>query len=348
MQNDLEILINQVKYDLLSYPRENRKAKVKRIIKKYLLHQNVQNTDRFFWPHAMMAQALMEYAAFGGEKTGLEVLEKYYDAWLVKDREIRYVDNVMNGYILTALYEKKPNEKYEKELERMATYLLTCHKAKDGSILYRERQKEIVYADTVGMACPFLFRYGTISQDMKMIALAEKQIDNFWKYGMDAVSGLPYHGYNAETGEKLGIIGWGRAVGWILMGISEGLKYVTGRQKENLSEKIREMMDNVLKYQRHDGLFSWQLQALQGPADISATGMILGALQLAINLGVMDATYTEYIRTGRKVIMENKNIFHHCLAECEGLGCYPQRYEAYPWGNSAGVIFLVRSGITDG
>lgn len=343
MQNDLEAVMNQIQYDLLSYPEERRRTKVKRIIKKYLLRQNVQKPDCFFWPHAMMAQALMEYSIFSGKDSGLNVLEQYYDAWFAKERVIRYVDNVMNAYTLSGFNEKRPKEEYKKELERMAEYLLNSRKTKDGSILYRDGQKEIVYADTIGMACPYLFKYGIMSQNAEMSALAEKQIDNFWKYGMDTVSGLPYHGYHAVTGEKLGIIGWGRAVGWILMGISEGLKYTKGKQKENLLEKFQGLIDNVLKYQRQDGLFSWQLQALQGPTDISATGMILGALQLTINLGVMDATYTGCIRNGRKAMMENKNIFHHCLAECEGLGCYPQCYDVYPWGNAAGAIFLIRS-----
>lgn len=344
MNGNIEKRISSMQYDLLHYPEESSADKLKRGIKKYVLHRNVQKPDRFFWPHAMMAQTLAEYYDKNKDTALVETLQQYFDGWIARKEKMHYVDNVMNGYTLLSLCEKTEKAEYKDTLEHMAEYLLTAAKAQDGSLLYRAGQKDIVYADTIGMACPFLFRYGIMTQNKKLTELCMTQFHNFWKSGMDAASGLPYHGYHAKTGEKLGIIGWGRAAGWIFLGLSESLKYAEDTQKEDILKLLRELLEKVLIYQRKDGMFSWQLQALEGPADISATGMILGALQLAVNLKAVDGRYTENINRGRNAITEKKDAFQCCLAECEGLGCYPQRYGMYPWGTAAGTLFLIRSG----
>ena len=84
---------------------------------------------------------------------------------------------------------------------------------------------------------------------------------------MDEASGLPYHGFDSDTGVKYGIIGWGRAVGWLMSGISESLAY--------LPEKHRSLVScgTIFKscpllwwgFRREDGSFPWQPQARDGP-----------------------------------------------------------------------------------
>ncbi len=69
---------------------------------------------------------------------------------------------------------------------------------------------------------------------------------------------------NTALSVKYGIIGWGRATGWLLMGMS-GIICDTG-DKEVLAA-FREIIDAVFTHQRRDGLFSWQLEAMDGPAD---------------------------------------------------------------------------------
>ena len=73
-------------------------------------------------------------------------------------------------------------------------------------------------------------------------ALARRQIGSFLNYGMDYLSSLPYHGYDRQSGVKYGIIGWGRATGWLLMGMS-GIICDTG-DKEVLAA-FREIIDAV-------------------------------------------------------------------------------------------------------
>ena len=61
--------------------------------------------------------------------------------------------------------------------------------------------------------------YGEIFDKQEYRELAVLQIVNFLSYGMDGKTGLPYHGYDMTDSCKYGIIGWGRAVGWLLRGM---------------------------------------------------------------------------------------------------------------------------------
>lgn len=339
MDKIIEEGVSKLKRDLLTYPVETSKKRIKRTIKSLLGHGETA-PDRFFWPHAMMAQALwVDYEASADEKV-LSILEEYYNKHESAAKNIKYPDTVMNGYTLIDLYEKTGNEEYGLVLESMAQYLKKAPKAKDGSILYRANQKEVVYADTIGMIVPFMCRYGEKTGDRELQELAIKQVINFHKSGMDAKSGLPYHAYNADTKVKQGIIGWGRAVGWILLGIADGVNYLDNNQKARLTKVLDKLIEDTIKYQRQDGLFSWQLQSVDGPEDISATGMILSAIKTLIDQGLINDNYKDVIEKGVNTIKEQSGVYSKCLAECEALSCYPQVYGEYPWGTAAIVKML--------
>lgn len=339
MDKIIEEGVSKLKRDLLTYPVETSKKRIKRTIKNLLGHGETA-PDRFFWPHAMMAQALWQCYEASGDVKILSTLEEYYNKHKQDAYSIKYPDTVMNGYTLIDLYEKTGNEEYGSMLQAMVQYLKTAPKAKDGSILYRANQKELIYADTIGMIVPFMCRYGEKTGDIELQELAIKQVINFHISGIDAESGLPYHAYNADTKEKQGIIGWGRAVGWILMGIADGVDYLDDNQKARLTDGLDKLIDATAKYQRKDGLFSWQLQAVDGPEDISATGMILSAIKTLLDQGLIDDKYKVEIDKGINAIKELSGLYNKCLAECEALSCYPQVYGEYPWGTAAIVKML--------
>lgn len=339
MDKMIEEGVSKLKRDILTYPVETSKKRIKRTIKNLLGHDEAA-PDRFFWPHAMMAQALWQHYEASGDEEILSVLEEYYNKHKRDAQNIKYPDTVMNGYTLIDLYEKTGNEEYGSMLKSMVQYLKTAPKAKDGSILYRANQKEVIYADTIGMIVPFMCRYGEKTGDIELQELAIKQVINFYKSGIDAESSLPYHAYIATTMLKQGIIGWGRAVGWILMGIADGASYLDDNHKARLTDGLDKLIEAMVKYQREDGLFSWQLQAVDGPEDISATGMILSAIKTLLDQKLINDRYKDVIDKGIITIKEQSGAYNKCLAECEALSCYPQVYGEYPWGTAAIVKVL--------
>ena len=100
-----------------------------------------------------------------------------------------------------------------------------------------------------------------------------KLLTEFLKYSMDEVTGLPYHGYDTKTKVKYGIIGWGRAVGWLMLAMCDSFEYLA-EGKEKLLLAYQKLVKKVLDYLREGGCFSGQLSTLEGPKDTSATAMI--------------------------------------------------------------------------
>lgn len=355
--------------ELMSYGLWNRRTRAKRWVARNLLKRKTATEDLVFWPTGLLAAGLWQYlkenagqeeiksvaSCSGNGRKGADkgigeqidlVLASYYERWKRKGFPVTYLDDLLAGETLLAVYEEyqkdgcghsfiqeKNAQGYWEAVERLAAYGLSYPVDEMGSFPYRASQGTgQVFVDSIGLACPFLYRYGVVGKRPDAMGLAVKQIVNFLAYGMDGVTGLPYHGYCMKTTLKYGIIGWGRGVGWLLRGMAGCMEteYGVGR----LGDSFVNLVDTTLAYQHRDGYFSWQLQAIDGPVDTSATGMICLALKQGIELGVLKETrYGQALQAGKSAIRKSVRDGHvyDCSGECEGLGQYPQRYGAYPW-----------------
>lgn len=368
---------------LLQYGKPDMKAKLKRCIRKYILGQSVAPDDPIFWPTGLLAAGLWRRFILSGkgnegaaEKEGSlkadpalakeieTALDAYYERWKKKGFPIACLDDLLTGEVFLDIYltgradQKQTDYKndygngllpmkegldaYKTAADKLAAYALAHPTDRNGCFPYRSHWKEKhIYADSIGLACPFLYRYGVAFKKQECVETAIRQIERFFACGMDRETGLPYHGYEADSGVKYGIIGWGRAVGWLLRGMQGCMQTTYGREK--LESSYRSLMDKVLSYQRKDGLFSWQLQALEGPADTSATGMICAALQEGIRTGVLkEEKYRQALKLGCEAIFRTAKggLIYQCSGECEGFGCYPQIYGAYPWSLGPALLLL--------
>ncbi|MCD7726124.1 MAG: glycoside hydrolase family 88 protein [Clostridiales bacterium] len=364
-------LIETACKDLMSYGVWDGKTRLKRGVKKYLLHREAGAEDLIFWPTGLLAHGLWScraeilnaLAGSDGKEPNEddlwagrqlladieEALAAYYSRWRRKGMSVFYLDDLLAGETILSVFEEnwKPGEDsqgtescvgFTREqcvaaLDRLTSYVQSYPQNETGSFPYRAYQQNgRVFADGVGLACPFLYRYGITFGQQEYLELAVKQIVNFLAYGMDTATGLPYHGYDAADGCKYGVIGWGRAVGWLLRGMAACVRSEYGR--ERLAGPYRDLIDAALAYQRKDGCFSWQLQALDGPADTSAAGMICVALKQGIELGILTKDcYGQALQAGRSAIERfiKDGRVYQCSGECLDFAQYPQRYGAYPW-----------------
>lgn len=335
--------------ELLTYGLWDTGTKVKRWIKKYMFRKPTDVEDLVFWPTGLLAAGLWKCRQETDDSLRHKVdlsLAAYFARWEKRRNPIFCLDDLLAGEAFLAAYEEygtnkvenniiggKNEDGYRKAIDKLAEYALTYPTDEMGSFPYRDGQKNgHVYVDSIGLVCPFLYEYGRYFQKNECMELAVRQIVNFLAYGMDGSTGLPYHGYAVQTTRKYGIIGWGRAVGWLLRGMAGCMATEYGM--ERLREAYISLTDTVLTYQRKDGYFPWQLQAVDGPADTSATGMICAAVKKGMELGVLtDSKYGQALQTGRSAI--EKSIkggrIYDCSGECEGFGRYPQLYGAYPW-----------------
>lgn len=335
MEVKWEEMLQETKKQLFEYPVTTKKQDVKYGIKRLLRPSHTPKRDSFFWPHALLAQSL--------ETAGdVETVKKYMDLWLQKGMPIYNIDNVMNGCSLLYLYEKTKEDRYLEAAKRLYHFLRQYQEQMKGAVPYRKGNPDHIYVDGVGMIVPFLCRYGKQMQDREAVELGLQQLKEFMAMGMDTESGLPYHGYDRKTGIKYGIIGWGRALGWLLLALSDCYEYTEKEDRIWLKENWETLLKVSLNYLRSDGYFSWQLPAKEGPKDTSATSMIGYSFQKARTLGVIDSGYEEKIGRMEAAVKKSvrKGRIGDCSGECQGFSQYPQVYGVYPWSQGPGMRFL--------
>ncbi len=338
--------------------RKRPGQQVKEVAKR-LLGRYVAKKDPIFWPVGMLLLGLAEVAEqapTAQEREGaLETCKMYVGAWLRKGAPVVYTDDALTGYVLVRLYELTKDSSYLTAAQKVDAFLTAIPKDTQGSIPYHpELGNMLAYADSAGMTSLFLCAYGTVAKKKESVILGIQQLLLFLQYGMDKASGFPYHAYRVETEEKLGIIGWGRAVGWMLMGLSETLfRFSAFDKADDFSEPEREqleiqrgtlqeayqrMVEQIAECCREDGSLSWQLPAMQGPSDTSGTGMILWALE---RMPAEEEALRNRIATWLKGQIKD-GLVQGSLAECVDYGAYPQRYGEYPWGQGAVMAALAK------
>lgn len=346
---DKAALIDTACSELLTYGLWDVRTKTKNWIKKYVPGKSTDVEDLVFWPSGLLAVGLWNCRQTADPTLLRKIdssLSAYFARWEKRHNPILYLDDLLAGEAFLAVYEEysrnkagnsiiseKNEEQYRKAIEKLAEYALSYPTDEKGNLPYRAKHGNgHVYVDSIGLIGPFLYEYGRYFKNNECMELAVRQIVNFLVYGMDGSTELPYHGYAVQTTCKYGIIGWGRAVGWLMRGMAGCM--ITEYGMEQLKDSYIALADAVLPYQRKDGYFSWQMQAVDGPADTSATGMICAAIKQGMELGVLtDPKYGQALQTGRNAIWKSVKYgrVYDCSGECEGFGRYPQRYGAYPW-----------------
>ncbi len=342
-------MVKRAEYDLLKYPKRGVGYHIKRM-GKILLGRGAEPLDSINWPNGLLAKSLADYYMSNPSSEEapiiLKTLKKYYDKWICKKHKMYYLDDAFSGMALIDLHQITGEEKYKKAADVIVDYLFHHETDGAGSLPYRPRQKnDYIFADGIGMVCPFLCKYGHTYGDMNSMNLAVTQIQNFIDFGMDAKTGLPYHGYHYESGVKYGVIGWGRAVGWLMIGMSETLAYLESDRPsyEPIKQAYRRLVDKVEAYQLEGGLYSWQLGAKDGPMDTSATAMILYSIARSLDTKVLIGIHKSRMMRGREALLHSikDGQIYGCLAECQGFSLYPQVYGAYPWSLGPALSLFV-------
>jgi len=342
-------MVKTAEQELLDYPKRGMGYYLKRSL-KMLAGRDVEPVDKINWPNGLLAKSLMDYYMQNKNseeaRVIIDCLKKYYDRWIRSNHKLYYVDDMVSGMALIDLHQVTGEEKYQKAAEAMVQFLYHQERDEAGSFPYRPKQRNgYIFADMIGMVCPFLCKYASTYGDSNAFNLAVSQIQNFISYGMDEKTGLPYHGYQYESGVKYGIIGWGRAVGWLMIGMSETLAYLDSSRPsyEIIKQAYRRLVDKVEAYQLEGGLYGWQLGAKEGPVDTSATAMILYAIARSLETKVLIGIHKSRMVRGRDALRNSvkEGRIYGCLAECQGFSMYPQVYGAYPWSLGPALSLFV-------
>ena len=317
----------------------------------------------------------------------LAAISAHLDMWLKSyDGKIDFVDDALSGVCFIKAYELTHEDKYKEAADKIAQFILTAPRDEQGTIIYNPgRNSSNIFADGVGQVSMFMAAYTSAFPDSDIVISsgsrldASKQIKNFFEMGVDKKSGLNYHGYSLHDNQKKGLLGWGRAFGWLYMGVAEAACTAIKSSDEatdndekipnsenldssecrgdcpdrkrcfmnsgfNITGLYRQMSRTALEYQRADGGWSWQIQGIEGHIDMSATGMIAYSLARGYNAGILDNI--EDIDSSFDKAVEcmlshtEKGAVLDALSSCDDFGVHYQTYGHYPWGQGAVLAAL--------
>ena len=324
-------------------PDRSVKARAKRVAKRFLGKSSASDTDPIFWPAGFLMLGLMSYAETGGDSglspKCLETVSARLNAWNAKGGIVRYADDALAGLAMLKCHRLTGESRYMDMADRICVYLTDqAPKDAEGALIYHPSPvNSCIFADGTGMSAMFLSEYAEAGgiHAKKALGLAGRELAAFLKHGMDMRTGLPYHGYLLEDNgsqEKKGLVGWGRAVGFLLMGMRA---YCGIAQDDGVGEQCEAMTRAALERMREDGCFPWLLTAADGHVDTAATAMI------GLSLAGANTVYRDEISriaSGLKQFLK-EGTMTEALAECVDFGEHPQRYGPYPWGQGAALAF---------
>lgn len=287
----------------------------------------------FFWNNGVLSYAINQYRELykSSDNSNTNNLKLS-----TRKQKMSYIDDALYFFA---------NYDIVRDPSAVANMIYCYPRSAGGSVQYRSTS-DYVFIDSLGMICAFLLKYSKSTGDIKYHDLAILQFTNFLKNGYDKASGLPYHGFNGAENEKQGIIGWGRSVGWLLFGLSESLALVekSDESYEQLRRQAMTLIDTVCAYQRDDGGFSWQLQAMDGPIDTSATAMIGYGIAKLSRLGILETEYAGQLAQINHCLegyVTEDGFMEHSSAECLGFSMYPQTYTRNAWGQGFSILYFI-------
>lgn len=326
-------------------PTYSAKINLKYLVKRVLGLTIKRPGYSYFWTTAVLADGLAEYISVSEDAYFISELRQFHK----KSRKTKYfknltyVDEVMNGNSLLCLYNYERSDWLEAKADHLASFLLERHeRTRSGVLPYRQPNTNNILVDTLGMVCPFLSRYDILFNCQPAISLASNQLREFIDKGISSNSGLPYHGYSYIPDITLGGEGWGRGLGWFLLGIVGVLEFLP-KSNENYHYFLNfycSLIEKVFDKQGKCGSFSVQLLDESSTSDSGATSMIAYACSKSIELNLIDKSYLEHCTKAFKFILsvtDEDGRVKECSGEALGANRYSNEKGWYPWGQGPAV-----------
>lgn len=256
-------------------------------------------------------------------------------------RPINSVRHAMQGYPLLYLVQCTGDRRYGAAADALADMLKQLPRAADGSLLYSPESNEVL-VDTLAMACPFLARHARMTGDSTSRDLAVRQLERFVEWNLDDETDMPFHGYVAGGARRLGLLAWGRGVGWYLLGLVDTLAELQPDDPSyaTLRDALQSAIAKLIKHQRSDGNWNWAILQPSAPPDSSTTALVGYACRRAQSIGIeaLESCTARALEALKMATLSNGQI-DGGLGECRGLGIYPQMYSPQPWLQGTATAF---------
>lgn len=310
----------------------------KRLIIIDILKGNYKRTAIQSWQEAAIVLGLTEYIKKEHDKkAGKQILDfiiaktDNVGAWKVKPTES---DQAILAYAFINA-DGIDLQKYKPAFHETYQMILSLQGV-DGTIAYKNHNRNFRFVDTIGFICPFLASYGLRFGVSEAVNLAVKQITEYQQYGMMNDENIPCHTYNIESKIPTGLFGWGRGIGWFVIGLIDTWKVLpeTHPDKEVLKKIVIDTANSVVKFQNENGSFHWLIFDDQSRLDSSVVATLSWFFTLASEIPEISNMCIVAKVKGLKYLQSvtrRDGAIDFSQGDTKAIGIYSQNFDILPF-----------------
>lgn len=317
-----------------------------RLIILDILKGNYSRTAIQSWQEAALVLGLSEYAMKTNnsdtKKQILNLVSSKMEAsgkWKAKPTE---TDHAILAYaFLNSSFVD--HQKYQPAFDE--TYqMIQSLKGSDGTVAYKKHSQDFRFVDTIGFICPFLVHYGLKFNIPEAIDLAILQITEYNRFGMMKERSIPCHTYHLNTKIPTGLFGWGRGIGWWVIGIIDTWKALPEHHpgKKSLEQMISETANAVIPFQNDNGSYNWLIFNKKSRLDSSTAATLAWFFTLAAQIPELSEiclNAREKCLNYLQSVTRRNGAVDFSQGDTKGIGIYSQNFDILPFTQG----FLLRT-----
>lgn len=243
----------------------------------------------WFWGDAIAVDGLLDAAELLGDASSATHVGRFLKDWPA-DR-LSWIDHLAPGDALLRLAAGTSDETKIQKAVKLAEHLLSVPRAQ-AAPLYRPddpRYRHTVWVDSIYHVPPFLARLGKMTGESRWYQAALVEQDAHLRVLTPAGSPFPGHAYDTGA-RKVHGPGWGRGVGWALLGMADTLSLVPSGQPgyEEARKAFRALSEEVLALQDSTGCWRTVIDDREAYLESSTAAMFCAAFNKGVRMGILD------------------------------------------------------------
>ena len=272
----------------------------------------------FNWGEGVQKIGLMKIYERTRDTRYLAYVEKWTALYLPRDvsellaigpearKERRgYCGHWSPGTAILYLYQARKQREHLRLAEQVAGFIRDgAERGPEGALGHWQGSHQL-WVDTLYMACPLLAGLGKLRRKPEYIEDAAGQILAFARRLQDEKTGLFYHMWDWQTGERSPGL-WGRGNGWVLMSLADTLEPMDRKHKSYaaLKEVAGKMAAGLKATQDNEGMWRTVLDDASSYQESSATSMFCYGLLKLVRGKILPPSYEDVARRAWKATNE--------------------------------------------
>ncbi|MBI1885694.1 MAG: glycoside hydrolase family 88 protein [Chloroflexi bacterium] len=286
---------------------------VRRVAERTLLDQTDDQGTRH-WGDAVLMQGMLALYEATGYARYLDYSRRWMDAYIDHGFDASRWVWFWAGLAPPALmlYTATDDDRYRRWARRIADALMNeAPRTRVGGITPHPDRPEL-WVDVPFFVVPALCRVAALEGDARYTKEAVRQLQLHIRHLLDEPTGLFYHVWNEETGQRSPCL-WGRGNGWLAISLLEiiGHQGHDSNDREAFSAILARQAACLASLQDRTGLWQTVLDRPDAYLETSCSAMFVYVFARGVREGSLEPRYLENARRGwaglqEKVTAEGK------------------------------------------